>query len=124
MYERLAADALLLAHFAFVAFVALGGTLVLRWPKLAWVHVPAALWGALVELLGWVCPLTPLEVALRRSAGDAGYSGGFIEHYLVAALYPQSLRRDIQFALGMAVVVVNVAIYGIVMQRARMRHRA
>jgi hypothetical protein len=124
MYERLAADALLLAHFAFVAFVALGGTLVLRWPKLAWVHVPAALWGALVELLGWVCPLTPLEVALRRAAGDAGYSGGFIEHYLVAALYPQSLTRDIQFALGMAVVVVNVAIYGIAVQRARMRHRA
>lgn len=124
MYDRLAADALLLAHFAFVAFVALGGTLVLRWPKLAWAHVPAALWGALVELNGWVCPLTPLEVALRRSAGDAGYSGGFIEHYLVAALYPQSLTRDIQFALGTAVVVVNVAIYGIVIQRARMRHRA
>lgn len=124
MYDRLAADALLLAHFAFVAFVALGGTLLLRWPKLAWVHVPAALWGALVELFGWVCPLTPLEVALRRSAGDAGYSGGFIEHYLVAVLYPQSLTRDIQFELGMAVVVMNVAIYGIVIRRARMRQRA
>lgn len=124
MYDRLAADALLLAHFAFVAFVALGGTLLLRWPKLAWVHVPAALWGALVELFGWVCPLTPLEVALRRSAGDAGYSGGFIEHYLVAVLYPQSLTRDIQFELGMAVVVMNVALYGIVIRRARMRQRA
>lgn len=124
MYDRLAVDALLLTHFAFVAFVALGGALVLRWPKLAWVHLPSALWGALVELFGWVCPLTPLEVALRRSAGNSGYSGGFIEHYLVATLYPQSLTRDIQLVVGVAVVVVNVAIYGMVIRRARTHHRA
>lgn len=124
MGDHLAADAILLVHLAFVAFVVLGGMLALRWPRLALVHVPSALWGALVELFGWVCPLTPIEVALRRSAGDAGYSGGFVEQYLVAALYPHSLSRDIQFALGLAVMVLNAAIYGIVIWRARKRRRA
>lgn len=124
MRDRLAADALLLAHLAFVLFVVLGGLLALRWPRLAWIHVPAALWGTLVELGGWICPLTPLEVALRRAAGDAGYSGGFVEHYLVAALYPNGLTLEMQFTLGIAVGLLNVAIYLFVIQRIRARQRA
>ena len=121
MRDRLAADAVLLAHFAFVLFVVLGGMLVLRWPKLALAHVPAALWGAAVELFGWICPLTPLEVALRRAAGEAGYSGDFVEHYLASALYPNDLTREMQFTLGIAVVVLNIAIYLVVIQRTRAR---
>jgi hypothetical protein len=121
MLYRVAADGVLVLHFAFVLFVVLGGFLVLRWRQVAWLHVPAALWGALVEFAGWICPLTPLEVALRRAAGDAGYSGDFIEHYLVAALYPDGLTREVQFALGAAVVVLNAAIYAVVWRRARLR---
>jgi hypothetical protein len=123
MRERLAADAVVVFHLAFVVFVALGGLLVLRWPKLVIVHVPAALWGALAEWTGWTCPLTPLEVALRRAAGDAGYAGGFVEHYLVGALYPAGLTRATQWMLGVALVVLNAAIYGLVVQRARRRRR-
>lgn len=124
MGDRLAADALLLTHLAFVLFVVCGGLLVLRWPKLAWAHVPAAVWGALVEMVGWICPLTPLEGALRRAAGDAGYSGGFIEHYLVATLYPNGLTRAMQVSFGVAVVVLNVAIYLLVIRWARARRHA
>jgi hypothetical protein len=116
---RAAADAVLLLHLAFVLFVVLGGFLVLRRPKLAWLHVPAALWGALIEFVGWICPLTPLEVALRQAAGSAGYSGDFLEHYLVAVMYPEGLTREVQFALGAVVVVLNAAIYAAVLRRAR-----
>jgi hypothetical protein len=116
---RAAADAVLLLHLAFVLFVVLGGFLVLRRPKLAWLHVPAALWGALIEFVGWICPLTPLEVALRQAAGSAGYSGDFLEHYLVAVMYPEGLTREVQFALGAVVVVLNAAIYTAVLRRAR-----
>ena len=123
MLYRLAADGILLVHFAFVLFVALGGFLVLRRPRLAWAHLPAALWGALIEFAGWICPLTPLEVALRRAAGDAGYSGDFVERYIVAVLYPDGLTRAVQVGLGIAVVLLNAAIYGAVLLRAR-RSRA
>ena len=123
MPYRLAADAVLIGHVAFVLFVLLGGLMVLHRPKLAWAHVPAVLWGALVELTGWICPLTPLEVALRRAAGSAGYSGGFVDHYLTAALYPDGISRAIQATLGVAVVVLNAAIYAAVLQR-HLRHRA
>lgn len=124
MHDRLAADAVLLAHFAFVLFVVLGGMLVLRWPRLAWVHAPAALWGAAVELFGWICPLTPLEVALRRAAGDAGYSGGFIEHYVASVLYPSDFTREMQVTFGVAVAVLNMVIYLILIQRTRARRGA
>jgi hypothetical protein len=124
MRYRLAADALLLGHLAFVFFVVLGGLLALRWPRLAWAHVPAAVWGAVVEFTGWICPLTPLEVALRRAAGDAGYTGGFVEHYILAALYPNGLTRATQLTLGLAVVVLNVGIYMVVLSRAHYRHRS
>ena len=78
MSARLAADAVLVVHLAFVAFVVAGGFAALRWPRIAWIHLPAACWGVLVEWLAWPCPLTPLEIALRRSAGEAGYGGGFV----------------------------------------------
>lgn len=121
MTWALLADAIVVVHLTFVAFVVLGGLMVWRWPRLAWLHVPAAVWGALVEFRGWVCPLTPLEVSWRLRAGQAGYSGDFVEQYLLPMLYPEGLTRDIQIALGVFVVVVNVAVYGGLMVRARRR---
>ena len=109
-YSRLA-DLVLLVHFAFILFVVLGGFLVMRWPWLAWLHLPAALWGALIEFAGWICPLTPLEVSLRRAGGEAGYAGGFIERYLTPTIYPEGLTRSVQVALGLVVVVINVLVY-------------
>jgi hypothetical protein len=111
MLYRLLADLVLVVHAAFVAFVMLGGVAVLRWPRMAWLHLPVALWGAGIEFLGGICPLTPLENRWRQLAGDQGYAGGFVEHYIVALLYPDGLTRSIQVALGLLVVVVNVAIY-------------
>lgn len=99
-------------------FVVLGGLLVLRWPWIAYLHVPAAIWGATIELGGWVCPLTPLEHWLRGQAGSAGYSGGFIEHYLLPLLYPSALTRQIQLLLGFLVIAVNLAIYVYVFRRS------
>jgi hypothetical protein len=124
MLERIAADAVLLVHFGFVVFVVIGGALLLRWPKLAWVHLPAVAWAALVELNGWICPLTPLEVELRRASGEAGYTGDFLEHYIVALLYPEGLTRATQIGFGAAVVAINVVVYTIVARRAIARRRA
>ncbi len=105
------ADVVLAAHLAFVAFVVGGGFLVVRWRRVAWAHVPCALWGAWVELAGWMCPLTPLENALRRRAGQMGYAEGFLEHYLVPVLYPAGLSRGMMVALGIGVLVLNVTVY-------------
>lgn len=121
MWYRAAADAVLVVHFLFVLFVALGGLLVLRWPRLAWVHVPVALYGAAIELVGWVCPLTPLEVWLRERGGEAGYAGGFVEHYITAALYPEGLTREVQYAVGALVLLTNAAVYALVIRRRRRR---
>jgi hypothetical protein len=117
-YAALASIVLAL-HGAFVLFVVAGGALALRWPRAAWVHLPAAAWGAGIELAGGICPLTPLENRLRALAGQAGYDGGFVEHYLLAWLYPDGLTREIQVALGLAVVVLNVAVYATVWMRSR-----
>src|SRR5438094_2941161 len=100
MLYRAAADLVLLVHLAFVLFVILGGLLVLRWPRLAYVHIPVALYGATIEFVGFICPLTPLEVWLRQRGGEAGYRGGFIEHYVTATLYPSGLTRGVQLWLG------------------------
>jgi hypothetical protein len=117
MALRIAADAVVLVHLAFVLFVVFGALLVLRRPKLAWLHVPAVIWGALVEFAGWICPLTPLEIALRRAAGEAGYAGGFIDHYVVALLYPEALTRETQLALGTLVALINVCVYIVLARR-------
>ena len=117
MLYRLLADLVLVVHAAFVAVVMLGGVAVLRWPRMAWFHLPVALWGAGIEFLGGICPLTPLENRWRQLAGDQGYAGGFVEHYIVALLYPDGLTRSIQVALGLLVIVVNVAIYAYAWQR-------
>jgi hypothetical protein len=121
MAYRLLADATVVAHLAFVAFVVLGGLLALRWPRVAWLHVPAALWGVGIELTGGICPLTPLENWLRRRGGEAGYDAGFVEWYLLPLLYPAALTREVQYALAALVISVNVGVYVIVVRR-RARH--
>ena len=119
MTWRILADAVLFLHLLFVLFVVLGGLLVLRWPRLAWLHLPAAIWGALIEFAGWICPLTDLENSLRWRGGGQGYEGGFIAQYLTAAIYPAGLTRNIQFALGAFVIVVNAAVYFLLWRRRR-----
>jgi hypothetical protein len=116
---RTLADLVLAAHFAFVLFVVLGGLLVLRWPGLAWLHLPAAIWGVLIEYFGWICPLTPLENSLRVRGGEAGYSGGFIQHYIQPILYPTGLTRPTQLILGSMALALNIAVYWIVWWRRR-----
>lgn len=119
MSYRLAADGVLLLHLAFVVFALLGGLLVLRWPWLATLHLPAAAWATFIELSGRLCPLTGLENSLRERAGDAGYAGGFVEHYLLPVLYPAGLTREVQLALAGVVVAVNAAVYVAVIWRRR-----
>jgi hypothetical protein len=111
MLYRWLADAVVLVHLSFVAFVVAGGLLVLRWPRAAWPHVPAALWGVAIEWSGAICPLTPLEVMLRRWGGEAGYSGGFVEHTVLPLLYPVGLTRGVQVVLGCLVVGINAIVY-------------
>jgi hypothetical protein len=119
MLYRGLADVVLVVHFLFVLFVILGGLLVLRWPRVAWVHVPVALYGAVIEFVGFICPLTPLEVSFRRRGGEAGYEGGFIEHYITALIYPTGLTREIQLTLGVGVLVLNAIVYAVVFRRRR-----
>lgn len=121
MAYRVAADLVLVVHLAFIAFVVLGALAVVRWPRAAWLHVPAAMWGAGIMLGGWLCPLTPLEQRLRIAAGQDGYTGGFIEHYLVPLIYPAGIGRGHQLALGLFVLVLNGAAYGWVLRRSRAR---
>jgi hypothetical protein len=119
MLYRWLADGVVLFHALFVAFVVAGGFIALRWRRVAWLHVPAAAWGALIEFAGWICPLTPLENALRQRAGEAGYAGGFVDHYVVGALYPAGLTPSVRWFLGAFVLIVNVVAYVLFM-----RHRA
>ena len=105
------ADLVLLVHLAFILFVVLGSLLLRRHPRLVWLHLPAAIWAAWIEFTGGICPLTPLENHLRRLGGEAGYSGGFIEHYLLPIIYPPGLSGPLQFGLGVAVVVINLVGY-------------
>ena len=117
MTWRVLADAILVLHFAFIAFVVLGGLLVLRWPRLGWLHLPAAAWGAGIAFIGGICPLTPLENHLRVLGGESGYSGGFIHHYLTSLIYPSGLTRTVQIGLGVFVIAVNVAAYAVLLRR-------
>jgi len=117
------AGVIIVAHFLFIAFVAAGGLLILRWPSLAWVHLPAVVWGVVVELTGWICPLTPLENYLRQLAGKSSYSGDFIEQYLIPVIYPANLTAAMQYILGGLVIAVNLVIYTIIIRKQRaLRH--
>lgn len=122
MLDRLAADAVVLLHLGFVVFVVAGGLLAFRWRWISLLHLPAVIWAVLLELCGWVCPLTPLELKLRAAGGQAGYSGGFVEHYILPVLYPPELDRTLQISMGVFVVVINVALYGCLLWRIKARH--
>jgi hypothetical protein len=121
MIARIAADAVVVLHLAFIVFVVLGGLLVLRWPRAAWFHLPAAVWGAAIEFGGWLCPLTPLENRLRATGGRSAYAEGFVEHYIVPLVYPAQLSRSLQLALGVAVILINLAVYGLAISRRSRR---
>ena len=121
MFFRILADGVVVLHALFVAFVVLGGFLALRWRAIAWLHVPAALWGALIEYAGWICPLTPLENLLRAHAGSGGYAGGFVEHYVLRVLYPGDLTPAVRWMLGSFVIVVNGVAYALLLRQSRRR---
>lgn len=112
MFERIIADGLVLIHLGFICFVVFGGILVMRWKWISLFHLPAVVWGALIEFQGWICPLTPLEQHFRHLAGQSGYSGGFIEHYLIPLIYPNGLTPPIQMVIGLFVIAINMIIYG------------
>ncbi len=118
MHYGLLADLTVLLHAAFIVFAVFGGLLVLRWPRIAWLHLPAVLWAAFIEFSGRICPLTPLENHYRDLAGESGYSGDFIEHYVLPVIYPAGLTRNIQLWLGIGVVAVNVLAYAFALRLA------
>ena len=119
MIYRWLADAVVLFHFSFVLFVVLGGFLLRRWPRLVYLHVPIAVWGVLIEFAGWICPLTPLENHLRMLGGEAGYEGGFIDHYIIPVLYPGDLTRTLQYVLGIFALLINILAYALYFRRRR-----
>ena len=119
MPYALLADLALLSHLGFILFVLFGAFAVRRWPRLAWLHLPAAAWGTLVELTGWFCPLTDLENHWRRLAGEAGYAGSFIDRYLTALIYPDGLSRPLQIFLGLAVLAINLTLYARLLRKGR-----
>ncbi|MCP3898548.1 MAG: DUF2784 domain-containing protein [Desulfobacteraceae bacterium] len=112
MIYRILADLVVLAHFSFIIFVVTGGFFVIKWQKVLFFHIPAVVWGVLIEFTGWICPLTPLENELRLAGGEAGFTGGFIDKYIVALIYPEELTRSVQILLGFVVIVTNISIYG------------
>ena len=117
--SALAADLLVVLHLCFVIFVVFGGFLTWQMPRVAWVHLPAVAWGALVEFNQWICPLTPLEQQLRARAGESGYNESFVEHYLMPLLYPPGLTPAMQWVLGALVVAANILIYGALLWRMK-----
>lgn len=123
MLYWIGANLIVIVHFAFVCFVVAGALLALKWRWIIFLHLPAAVWGALIEYQGWICPLTPLELKLRKAGGLEGYQGGFIEHYVLPVLYPAHLTRDDQIILGSFVVIINIAIYSWVLSRGKKKKR-
>ena len=119
MIYEVGATAVAILHLAFILFVILGGLLVLRWHKLGWIHLPCAIWGAVIEIMQWNCPLTGLENWLLRRAGKEGYDGGFIAHYLFNVIYPAGLTRRTEFMIAAAVIIVNTTVYFIVLPPRR-----
>lgn len=120
MYYLLS-DLIVLVHFLFIAFVVAGGLLVVRWPRLAFIHLPAAVWGALIEFTGWICPLTPLENNLRRLGGGSPYGGDFIGQYIIPVIYPANLTPVNQYILGAIVIIFNLVFYILVIRKLRLR---
>jgi len=116
---RILADLVVVAHLTFIIFVVVGGLLALKWRRVIWVHLPVVAYGILIEFLGWVCPLTPFENWLRRLAGQSGYDETFTEHYILPAIYPSGLTYKLQITLGVAVFVINAAVYAWLIVRAR-----
>jgi hypothetical protein len=123
MLDRLCADGVVVFHLAFIAFAFVGGLLVLRWRRLMALQLPAVAWATLVEVMHWRCPLTPLENYFRHRGGQAGYAGGFVEHYIEPLVYPSGLTPTIQVMIGCAVFLVNVAVYAVVISRWRRGRR-
>ncbi|HYQ73267.1 MAG TPA: DUF2784 domain-containing protein [Gammaproteobacteria bacterium] len=123
MLYSILADILVVFHLIFILFVMLGGLLLLKWLRVGYLHMAAVAWAILLELYGWICPLTPLEQHYRRLSGETGYSGGFIEHYLLPLIYPAGLTREVQIVLALCVITVNLVIYGIVIVNYRRRRR-
>jgi len=115
----LLADLVVVAHLGFILFAVAGGLLALAWPRVAWLHLPAVAWAVVVEVAGWICPLTPLENRLRALAGSAGYREGFVDHYIVPVVYPEGLDRSLQIGLGVGLAVLNAAVYGWLWRRRR-----
>ena len=111
------ADLIVILHFAFIVFVVLGGLLALKWRKAALLHIPCALWGVLIEVCGWICPLTPLEHRFREASGDSTYAGGFVDHYIMPLVYPADLTRTVQLVLAAAVLLINLLVYGWVFRK-------
>ncbi len=115
MLKHIGAEFVLAVHFAFVAFAVLGGFLGLLSAAWLWLHVPVVVWSSVVNLAGWTCPLTPLEQALRRSAGSAGYEGGCVAHYIGPVVYPQGMPRRLERIAGVSIVAWNAIVYAIVL---------
>lgn len=113
------ADLIVLLHFSFVLFVIFGGLLILKWRRVVWLHLPAVVWGAMIEFTGWICPLTPLENWLREFGDGNRYESGFLDHYVIPLLYPAHLTREWQILLGSAVIVINFTIYFVVFFQTR-----
>lgn len=119
MIYRVMADVLVVLHLAFVIYAIGGGLLAFRWGWTVIVHLPAMLWGVVVESMGWVCPLTPMEIELRHAAGLAGYQGGFVDHYVLPILYPGDLGRSAHLLLGVALLGFNLVVYLLLLRRWR-----
>jgi hypothetical protein len=117
MIYRILAEATMFVHFAYLVFVVVGGLMALRWGWILLLHAPAFVWGGVMSLMGWICPLTPLENRFRRLAGEEGYDTGFIEHYIVSILYPPGLTRTHQIALGLGLLLLNGIVYAYLARR-------
>lgn len=117
MFYQILADITIIIHFLFILYVGLGGLVVLKWNWTAFIHIPAAAWGALIMFMGWICPLTYVENDLRQLAGQDGYSEGFIEHYIIPLIYPETLTRELQIGVGIFVLVLNVVVYTVLVKR-------
>lgn len=123
MLYRLTADTVVICHLLFVLFAVFGGLILLRFPRAAWLHVPAVLWAAYIEFSGRICPLTHLEAWLRRKGGGMGYESGFVEHYIIPVLYPAELERSDQIILGVLVSLLNIGVYGYILCRISARSK-